>query len=77
MEMAELVVFAASSDPDILHLHEPMRAPNCKQFLQAMEQEIKGHEDGENGVLIPKTQVPEGTKVLDAVWSHGFIHGYA
>ena len=69
MEMAELVIFTASSNPDILYLHEAMRAPNCQQFLCAMEQEIKGHEDGKHWVLIPKTQVPKGMKVLDAVWS--------
>ena len=69
MEMAEPVIFAASSNPDILHLHEAMRAPDCQQFQRAMEQEIKGHEDGKHWVLIPKTQVPKGTRVLDTVWS--------
>ena len=68
MEMAELVIFTAHSNPDILYLHEAMRAPDCKLFLQAMKPEIEGLEDGKHWVLIPKTQLPKGTKVLDAVW---------
>ena len=69
MQMTEPIVYAVSSDPDILYLHEAMKAPDQAQFLQAMEQEIKGHEEGKHWVLIPKHQVPKGTKVLDAVWS--------
>ena len=34
-----------------------------------MECEIKGHEEGKHWILVPKHQVPKGTKVLDAVWS--------
>ena len=46
-----------------------MTAPDRAQFIKAMECEIKGHEEGNNWVLVPKHQVPKGTKVLDAVWS--------
>ena len=67
--MAEPIVYEASSDPDILYLHETMRAPDQSQFLQAMECKIKGHEERKHWVLVPKNQVPKGTKVLDAVWS--------
>ena len=34
-----------------------------------MEREIQGYENGKHWVLVPKYQVPKGTKVLDAVWS--------
>ena len=69
LQMAEPIVYAASSDLDILYLHEAMRAPDQAQFLQAMEREIKGHEEGKHLVLLPKHQVLKGMKVLDAVWS--------
>ena len=69
MQLAEPIVYAASSDPDILYLHEAMKAPDRAQFLKAMECKIKGHEEGNHWVLIPKQQVPKGTRVLDAVWS--------
>ena len=32
MEMAKPVVFTASSDPDIVYLHEPMKAPDQNHF---------------------------------------------
>ena len=69
VQLAEPIVYATSSDPDILYLHEAMRAPDCTQFVKAMEREIQGHEEGKHWVLVPKHQVPKGTKVLDAVWS--------
>ena len=46
-----------------------MKAPDRAQFVKAMECEIQGHEEGNHWVLVPKHQVPKGTKVLDAVWS--------
>ena len=67
--MAEPIIYAASSDLDILYLHEAMRAPDRAQFLRAMECKIKGHEEGKHWILVPKHQVLKGTKVLDTVWS--------
>ena len=69
VQLAEPLVYAASSDPDILYLHEAMKALDRAQFIKAMEREIKGHEEGNNWVHVPKHQVPKGTKVLDEVWS--------
>ena len=69
IQMAEPIVYATSSDLDILYLHEAMRAPDRAQFLRAMEREIGGHKERKHWVLVPKHQVPKGTKVLDAVWS--------
>ena len=43
VQLAEPIVYAASSDPDILYLHEAMKAPDRAQFIKAMEHEIKGH----------------------------------
>ena len=69
VQLPEPIVYAASSYPDILYLHEAMRAPDRAQFIKAMECEIKGHEEGNHWVLVPKHQVPKGTKVLEAIWS--------
>ena len=33
MQMVEPIIYAASSDLDILYLHEAMRAPDQAQFL--------------------------------------------
>ena len=56
VQLAEPIVFAASSDPDILYLHQAMKAPDHTQFIKAMEREIKGHEEGNHWVLSTKSQ---------------------
>ncbi len=35
--------FAASSDPDVMYLHEAMKQPDRKQFVKAMEDEVRAH----------------------------------
>ena len=40
-----LLAFGASNDPDKLCLHEAMRAPDKKQFLEAMVKEFNGQRD--------------------------------
>ena len=67
--IAEPVLYTASSNPDIMYLQVTMKAPDCKQFLSAMDKEIQGHEQGKHWELIPKVKVPKGMKILDAVWS--------
>ena len=37
IQLAEPIVYTACSDPDILYLHEDMKAPDCAQFLKTME----------------------------------------
>ena len=42
-QMADPIAFAASSDPDIMYLHEAMRQPDKKEFVQAMIDEVTTH----------------------------------
>jgi hypothetical protein len=67
--MADSIAFAASSNPDMMHLHEALRAPDRAEFIKAMEQEVRDHKERQHWEMIPKSQVPEGTVVLPAVWS--------
>ena len=64
VQLTEPMVYAASSGPDILYLHEAMKAPDRTHFIKAMEQEIKGHEEGKHWVLIPdpSTRSQKGQK---------------
>ena len=41
------MVFKASSDPDIMYLHEAMRQKGRKEFIDAMEKEV--HDQMANG----------------------------
>jgi len=64
-----LLALAASSDPDIMYYHQAMREPDKKQFIKAMVQEVEGQIKNNNFSIIERSQVPQGTKVLPAVWA--------
>jgi hypothetical protein len=39
---------AASSDPDILYLHEALAADDRKEFIKAMQRKVQTHVDNKN-----------------------------
>lgn len=67
--MADPIAFAASSNPDIMYLHEALKAPDRDEFLKAMQQEVKDHEERGHWELVSKSDIPEGTIILPAVWA--------
>ncbi|KAL7563107.1 hypothetical protein ACA910_012291 [Epithemia clementina (nom. ined.)] len=67
--MEDPVAFAATADPDTMYLHEAMREPDRDQFMLAMQKEIHDHESRKHWEVVPKSQVPKGTKIIDMVWS--------
>jgi len=67
-EMADPIAFAASTNPDILYLRDAMDAPDYAKFEKAMADEVQSHVDNKHWELILKSQVPEGTSILPAVW---------
>ena len=52
-----------------MYLHEALRAPDRKQFIQAMRKEVEDHEKRGHWEVVSKDEVPPGTKILPAVWS--------
>lgn len=67
--LSDPIAFAASSDPDTLYLHEAMREEDWPKFQDSMLEEIRAHEENGHWELLPASDVPEGTKILGAVWS--------
>jgi len=67
--MADPIRFKANSDPDTMYYHQAMRAPDKEQFLAVIVKEINDHITNNYWQLVPKSEVPAGTKVLDLVWS--------
>ena len=67
--MQELVAYAASINPDIMYLHEAMKAPDCDQFKKAMDKELKDHIARKHWEVVPRSVVPKGTRVLDMAWA--------
>jgi hypothetical protein len=67
--MEDPIAFTASSSPDTMYLHEALKAPVREQFIKAMVEEVEAHEDKEHWELVPKSNVPDDTLILPAVWS--------
>jgi Reverse transcriptase (RNA-dependent DNA polymerase)/GAG-pre-integrase domain len=68
-EMADPIAFAASADPDVMYLHEAMKQPDRKEFVQAMVDEVTTHTERGHWKIIEIGKVPVGTKILPAVWA--------
>ena len=67
--MQEPMVYAASVNPDIMYLHEAMKAPDHNQFKKAMDKELKDNIAHKHWKVVPRSKVPKGTRVLDMVWA--------
>ena len=68
-ETVSPMAFAASADPDTMYLHEAMKQPDKKQFVEAMEKEIQDHSKRKHWELVHRSTIPKGTTVLPGVWS--------
>ena len=42
-DMEDLVAFAASMNPDIMYLHDAMKAPDHDHFHKSMDKELDDH----------------------------------
>jgi len=67
--MREFMANSATSDPDIMYLHEAMKAPDKDKFVDAMNQEINGQVGNKNFSIILRTDMPAGATLLPAVWA--------
>ena len=69
ISMQDHIAFKASSNPNIMHYHEAMKAPGREQFLQALIQEVNAHIDGDHWELIRSEDVPGDAVILNSVWA--------
>ena len=69
IDVTHPIAYAASNDPDTLHLHQALREPDADEFHKAMIKEIDDHERRGHWVLILRSEIPPGTPILAAVWS--------
>ena len=56
-------------NPDILRLHEAMKAKDQKEFKAAMEKEVNDQIENGNFTVIPCSKVPKGFHVFPGVWT--------
>ena len=64
-----IAYMAKSGDPDTMYLDDALKAPDRNEFIKAMQNEVAQHEERGHWIMIPRTEVPTGTKILPAVWS--------
>jgi hypothetical protein len=67
--MDDPILFAATSDPDTMYLHQAQREPDWEQFKLAMLEEVQAHEDNGHWEVVLRKDIPEGTDILPSVWS--------
>jgi hypothetical protein len=53
---------------DMHHYGDRLQADDKEHFVTAMEDEVKGLQDMFQ--IIPRTPLPEGTKLLPAIWGY-------
>jgi hypothetical protein len=64
----QIIGYRATSDPDTMYLHEAMREPDKKEFIQAMQKEVLDQTENGHFSIISRSKLPKGATVLPAVW---------
>jgi hypothetical protein len=64
-----LLAFGATNDPDTLYYHEAMKAPDWKEFLVSMEEEVNGQLENKVYTPVLRSSIPKDAIVLPAVWA--------
>ncbi len=62
------LAFKASTDPDIMYMHEAMKQKDKDKFIEAMEKEVADRMKNGNFTIVRKDTVPEDKAILPAVW---------
>jgi hypothetical protein len=63
-----IMAYKATSDPDTMYLHQAMKEPDKKQFVKAMQKEVRDQMENGNFTVMHKSKLPKGSTVLPAVW---------
>ena len=69
VEPSPLTACKATSDPDTMYLHEAMREPDKRNFVEAMQKEVKDQMDNGNFVFTRRADVPPRSQVIPSVWA--------
>ncbi len=65
--MCHPIVFLAEMMGNGMYLHQALRQPDSKEFVEAVIKEVNGHVDNDHWKLIPRMEVPESTEVVPSV----------
>jgi Reverse transcriptase (RNA-dependent DNA polymerase) len=69
LDTEHVLSVAATADPDTMYWDQAIRQEDAADFIKAAVEEIETHQQQGHWEVIPKEDVPVGTRVLDAIWS--------
>jgi Reverse transcriptase (RNA-dependent DNA polymerase) len=69
LEYEDPITCMATGGQDNFYYHEILHEPDKLQFINAMKQEIKEHNDNGNWVPVRRCDLPADTKVIPLVWA--------
>jgi Reverse transcriptase (RNA-dependent DNA polymerase) len=69
IDQQDPISIMAQLDKDTMYWDEAMKQHDAPQFLEAAIKEVKTHTEMKHWIVIPQSQVPPNTRILDAVWS--------
>ncbi len=67
--MRHPIAFLAEMMGDVMQLHQALRQPGARQFVDSVIKEINGHVDRKHWVVTPRSEVLKDTDVLPSVWA--------
>ena len=65
--MCHPIAFLSKMLGDTMHLHQALRQPNSRQFVNLVVKEINGHVNRKHWEVTPRVDVPKDTNVLPSV----------
>jgi hypothetical protein len=68
-DMKDPVALMSSTDKDTMYFDQAMKTPDKQNVVEAIVKEVNDHITSKHWILIPRSKVPEGVKVLDSVCS--------
>jgi hypothetical protein len=68
-DMKDPLAFMSSTGEDTMYYAQAMKAPDKQNFIEAIVKEVNDHITSKHWILIPRSKVPKGVKVLDSVLS--------
>jgi hypothetical protein len=68
-EIKDPAAFISATDEGTMYYDQAKRPPNRQHFVEAAVKEVNDHITSKHWILIPRSQLPKGIKVLDSVLS--------
>ena len=66
-DMQDLLAYPVGSVSDTMYLHQAMKQPDCKEFLNAAIRAVNSHCQLKHWKILPHKNIPKRKPTLDSV----------